>query len=451
AARAAPAPSAPAPAATASAAPAPERKRATSAGGAKPAKPVTAVAKPKPKPKPKRATTTTAKAGEVRATPAPAPTPRKAAAPKPATAEARETAPAVGPQITQALELAAVLAASVRDEPAPAAAPAAVEASPTPDVLQALAAPAPVAAERAPAEPVASKPAAASARGGRPAGVPSTPRGSRRGVFGTRRKGQQPKRPPVVDAVAAGAVATALVGRGLSAPVAAALLAEVTDHLLPFTDGADLRAAARSALARRIPVPGPPPVGGRSVAFVGAAGSGKTRCAAGLAAAYAAASSLPVAALTLASPDRGAQLAALLAGHGVDVEPHATPDSAAKRIEALRGEALVVLDTPGVSPGDAAAIAELAALLGSLALDETHLVVPATLSAVAAQELVERLAPLRPDGVAMTHADATGHVGAVVELACATRLPLAYVNDGLALPGALRPADPTLIAERMLP
>jgi flagellar biosynthesis GTPase FlhF len=407
-------------------------KRAPAPRGAKPAKRAATGPKPKPKPAPKA----TSKANDAVTTAVAAPAPAPKAAREPATGTAEETAPSV-----------ATAPKPAAPEPA-AAKPAAPEPA-APEAAAAKAA-APKAAAPKPATPKPATPKPA-ARRARPAAAPSTPRGARRGVFGTRRKGRQPQRPPVVDPVASGAVATALVGRGLSAPVAAALLADVTEHVLPFTDGADLRAAARTALARRILVSAPPPVGGRSVAFVGSAGSGKTRCAAGLAAAYAAASALPVVCLTLASLDRGAELATLLEAHGVEVEPHATSESAAKRIEALRGEALVVLDTPGVSPGDAGAIAELAALLSSLALDETQLVIPATLSAVAVQELVERLAPLRPNGVAMTHADATGHVGAVVELACATRLPLAYVNEGLALPGALRPADPILIAERMLP
>jgi flagellar biosynthesis GTPase FlhF len=92
----------------------------------------------------------------------------------------------------------------------------------------------------------------------------------------------------------------------------------------------------------------------------------------------------------------------------------------------------------------------LATRLGSLQLGETQLVLPATLGAGAAAELHERLAPLAPTGIALTHTDATDHLGAVVELACTAALPLAFVLDGLALPGALAPADPDRIAERLL-
>ncbi len=109
-----------------------------------------------------------------------------------------------------------------------------------------------------------------------------------------------------------------------------------------------------------------------------------------------------------------------------------------------------MLDTPAVAGNDPASVAQLAAELQQLQLDEIQLTVPATLSAAVAQELVERLAPLQPTGIAMTHGDATDHIGAVVELSCATRLPLAYVNDGLELPGSFAPADPSRIAERLL-
>jgi flagellar biosynthesis GTPase FlhF len=204
------------------------------------------------------------------------------------------------------------------------------------------------------------------------------------------------------------------------------------------------------ALTRRIPVPAPSRASGRAVAFVGAGGGGKTRCSAGLAAAYAEGSTIPVACLTFAPLDGGAELTALLRPHGVKVEVVASAPELSRRVAELRGSALVVVDTPAVSPGDAAGVEALAAALAPLELDEIELTVPATLSAPVAQELVERLAPLRPTGIAMTHGDATDHIGAVVELSCFTRLPLAYVNSGLELPGAFAPADPAQLAERLL-
>lgn len=354
--------------------------------------------------------------------------PKPAAAAKPAPAPIVEDDPeptdgGVGPQTTQALELAAAIAATVV-EPAPAADTSA----------------------RPPAAPAGTGAAPAAALPVRPA-IPAP----RRSLFARRaRRGPTtPRR--LVGGPEAAVVTEALATRGLAPAATEELLLDATAHVLPFTQGSDVRSAVRVALARRIPVPAPPRIGGRVVAFVGAGGGGKTRCSAGLAAAYAQGSTIPVACLTLAPADGGAELTGLLKPHGVRVEAVTTPEQAAKRLAELRADAVVVLDTPAVSPSDEQSIAALAALLAPLQLDEIQLVVPATLSATVAQELVERLAPLQPTGMAMTHADATEHIGAVVELACATRLPLTYVNSGLELPGALTPADPVALAERLLP
>lgn len=381
------------------------------------------------------------------AAPASRPAPKasaKAAEPAPA-AKPQPAASGVGPRTTQALELAAAIAAAnVAARAAAAARPVAAALAAEPSAPSATAgspvgSPSPAAASTAP--PIAAAPAAPRA---------AAPRvtAPRRSLFGRRSGATTPRR--LVDAPAAAQVTGSLAAHGLAPAAAEELLVDATAHVLPFTPGADVRTAVRSALARRIPLPAPPRLGGRVVAFVGAGGGGKTRCTAGLAAAYAQGSSVPVACLTLAPADGGAELTALLKPHGVKVEAVATPEAAAKRLAALRAEALVVLDTPAVSPGDPEAVAQMAAELAPLQLDEIQLVVPATLSATVAEELVERLAPLQPTGIAMTHADATDHIGAVVDLACATRLPLAYVNSGLELPGALAPADPAQLAERLL-
>jgi flagellar biosynthesis GTPase FlhF len=224
-------------------------------------------------------------------------------------------------------------------------------------------------------------------------------------------------------------------------------VADALAHELPFAVAGDPRAAVRRALARRIPLALPRRGTGAAVAFVGAGGAGKTRCAAGLASAYARAGHVPVACIALAPEDGGAALRRLLEPAGVELDVVATAAAARARIERAPADALVVLDTPAASPGDAAGIAALAAQLAPLRLDEVQLVVPAGLAAAAAHELHERLAPLKPSGIALSHADATAHLGVVVELACTTRLPLAYVAERT----RFAPADPHALAERLLP
>lgn len=241
-------------------------------------------------------------------------------------------------------------------------------------------------------------------------------------------------------------LAGGLMSHGLSERFVTRLLADATAHELPFAT--DLHAAAARALARRIPLPPARRAGPMAIAFTGPAGAGKTHCVAALAAAYAR-SGTPILCIAFASKDGGAELTRLLAPAGVEV--HAVASAAGVRTQLSRApqDALVVLDTAAVSLTDPAAIAELAEALASFGLDETQLVLPATLDAEAAHDLHERLAPLRPTGIALTHADpeiVEQRVGPAVELACATRLPFAY----LATANAIAPADPVTIAERLV-
>jgi flagellar biosynthesis protein FlhF len=245
------------------------------------------------------------------------------------------------------------------------------------------------------------------------------------------------------------ALATSLAAHGFSDAFAQALVADAAMHLLPLAPDGGLLAAARDALARRIPIAPLPTAPGRTVAFAGAAGAGKTRAVAALAAAYAQAGT-PVRCLTLAPDDGGTELTRLLAPHGIEPQAVATPSAARTARDKAPDDALVVLDTPAVSPGDPNGIARLAARLAKLGLDETHLALPVTLSAAAAHEQLDKLAPLEPTAIALTHADATDHIGALVELAATTNTPLSFVADGQPLPRNLAPADAHRIAERLL-
>jgi flagellar biosynthesis GTPase FlhF len=239
-----------------------------------------------------------------------------------------------------------------------------------------------------------------------------------------------------------------LVERGLSPQLAASVVGEAVSHLAPFAAGArgGLKKQVRTTLARRIPVLTGFGGSGRTIALVGAAGAGKTRAVAGLAAAYAAGSDLPVVVLSLRPPDVGAELRELLDPHGVQVKPVEDGAAARAHIGARAGSAMVLLDTPAVSPRDAKAIASLAADLQAAGVTETHLVVPATVAAPVARDALEAFAPLDVRALLITHADETDHLGPLVDLAVTTGRPLSYVAGEDVLP-----ADPAALAARLLP
>jgi hypothetical protein len=206
-----------------------------------------------------------------------------------------------------------------------------------------------------------------------------------------------------------------LTQAGMSHAFAERLVQDAEAHELPFTHG-DERAAVRRALARRLPTSLPHRAGGLAVAF---AGPGSTACASALAAAYKRA--------------------------GRDARTVATLDQARARLERGNPDAVLALDLPPI-PSDRTELTALAERVARLELDEVLMVLPADLDLPSARGLHERLAEFAPTGIAVS-AEHHAPLGAALELACATRLPLAYVQQAT----TIVPADPTVLAERLLP
>ena len=253
-------------------------------------------------------------------------------------------------------------------------------------------------------------------------------------------------RPQIADAIE-----SALVEAGIGAERAREIVAETVSHVLPFGSPRRLRKLVRQALARRVPVAGPPAAGGRSLAFAGPGGSGKTLCTARLAAAYATGSDLPVVCIALRPADGGAELrvAARAARHRRDGRGVRRGGARARGRRAqprARGGR-----HPPVSPGDAAEVGRLGADLEALGLDEVHLTLPSTYSGAVAGELAERLCALRLTHVALTHLDETTRVGGLVDFVIDAGRPLSYVSQGRDVPGGLEPADAHDIASLVLP
>jgi flagellar biosynthesis GTPase FlhF len=235
-----------------------------------------------------------------------------------------------------------------------------------------------------------------------------------------------------------------LTARGMDPDLVTEIVAEAVEHMLPFSSEGSLRPLVAGQLARCLPpMPRRRVRGGRSlvIGFVGAGGSGKTRCSARLALAYARRGDRPVALLTLRPKDRGAELMADVSHAGIPV--HAAEDAHAARrfLDHVGDRALVVVDTPGVSPRAEAELRQLAAELRQLQLDECHLTLPATLSPQAAAELVRGTRSLGVDALAITHVDETEHLGAAIGAAIDAQLPVSYVGRGASADrGGLRPA-----------
>jgi len=255
-----------------------------------------------------------------------------------------------------------------------------------------------------------------------------------------------PERMPSAWPAAAPKLQGTLVARGVSGGLAHSVLDEAVTHLLPFSSNRRLKPLVAAALARRIPVQSLRGAGGRVIGFVGPGGAGKTRCVARLAHAYALKAGVPVHCLALRAEDDGAELQRLVRPFGVPV--HAIADAAEARIALakLPDDALVLVDTPGVSPRADADLRTLAAELRQLRLDECHLALPATMGADQGRELVGGTKALGVDALALTHADETEQLGTAVELAIETELPFSFISRGTIVSGGLRPAMPEELA-----
>ncbi len=256
----------------------------------------------------------------------------------------------------------------------------------------------------------------------------------------------RPSTPRAIDPVAATEIATELGTRGASQTWTSQLITTAGAHGSPLAGS--LRAAAEAEVARRI-VPAPAlPATGAAVAFIGAGGTGKTRCTAALASAYSRASTLGVTVVSLDNPDGARELKRLLSGDGVPVLS-LSGERAMRAIAAARQGGFVIVDTPTATPTNPVEVDALAARLASLELDATYVTLPATLGPQAARRALASFGRLRPSAVAITHADETDQLAVIVEIAIAHRIPLAYLHAGADHQSALTAVDASALAQQL--
>jgi flagellar biosynthesis GTPase FlhF len=236
----------------------------------------------------------------------------------------------------------------------------------------------------------------------------------------------------------------AMVATGLGTDQAADVVDSVVRNVAPFSTPGRLKTLVRNELSLRLPVAPAPGPGRRRLAVVGPTGTGKTAAVARIAAAHAAVGQ-EVACLTVEPADRGAALRALLEGSGVSVQVIGGEELAV----ALLGESadLVLVDTPGASAGAAGTVETLAATLATAGLDEIHLAVRAGTASPAAVEMLETLRPLGPNRILVSSAADTTYIGAAVDVAIRTTLPIHYVAETVV---DIAPADPRALASKVV-
>lgn len=133
--------------------------------------------------------------------------------------------------------------------------------------------------------------------------------------------------------------------------------------------------------------------------------------------------------------------------------PIATAVSVAEMHDALaqfESRDLIVIDTPGCGPRDAASIAHLARLLQAASCNEVHLVLAASLSEWSTRAAARTLAPLAPTRAILTKLDEAGGIGHVLAVAKTANLGIAYTCAGPNVPDNIEAASAARLARRML-
>jgi flagellar biosynthesis protein FlhF len=218
--------------------------------------------------------------------------------------------------------------------------------------------------------------------------------------------------------------------------------------------GGSLRFRVLQAIAARLKIA--PSLGrigqGRKVSlFVGPSGAGKSSLIAKLAMRSGVAARRPCQILSLDSERIGSveplRMVAGVLGVGFRVIEESSGLGSA--LDTLRGQDLVLIDSPGFARDEGEAINRLSAVVSVRPEIDVHLVLPATMKQRDLDRVIQLYLALHPQKVAFTRLDETDQIGAVIETAIRAGLPVSFVSGGPRVPEDLEPANATHLCRRM--
>jgi flagellar biosynthesis protein FlhF len=189
-----------------------------------------------------------------------------------------------------------------------------------------------------------------------------------------------------------------------------------------------------------------------TIALVGPTGVGKTTTVAKLAATFRLRYGRKVGLITcdtyrIAAVDQLRTYASIIA---VPLKVVLTPPEMAAACDALADCDVVLIDTAGRSPHDAARLDELAAFLAAAAPHQTHLVLSTTASEPALLAAADRFAVASPSHVILTKLDEAVNFGILVNVAQRVRATLSFVTTGQEVPDHIEPGHADRLARLVL-
>ncbi len=190
----------------------------------------------------------------------------------------------------------------------------------------------------------------------------------------------------------------------------------------------------------------------RITALVGPPGAGKTTTLVKLAVNYGLAARRPVMLLSMDTYRIAAaeQLRAYAGILGVGLQVLETVSALAQALEENSGKDLILIDTPGLGPGDFGDASQLARFISSRADIDTQLTVPASMKPADAARMVDAYAVFQPQRLIFTRMDETNSFGLILNEAARTGKPVSFLTNGQRIPEDLEEATSSLITGLIL-
>jgi flagellar biosynthesis protein FlhF len=189
----------------------------------------------------------------------------------------------------------------------------------------------------------------------------------------------------------------------------------------------------------------------RIVAFVGPSGAGKTTALVKLAIKYGVTRRVPLQILSTDTLRVGGseQLGAYARIMGAGFQAVPTMAALEQALEESRSKRIILIDTPGFGPGEIDEAEELKAFLEAHPEIDIHLVVPASLRQSAMTSVLARFAEFRPAKILFTRLDDADAIGAVLEPAIRSGLPISFLSNGQQIPDDVEEASKESLADKL--
>ena len=211
-------------------------------------------------------------------------------------------------------------------------------------------------------------------------------------------------------------------------------------------NGGRLKGGILRELAARIPAvafKAIQPEETRILAFIGPPGRGKTSSMVKVAVRYGIANRIPVKIFAAGAHGVGAaeQVARYAAILGVPFHSVESFESLHLALQGERWRGLVLVDTPGLSPGEGSEMEAAVRFFGRRADIETHLVLRAEARSTDMQYMVSRFAGFHPSRLLFTGMDEACGMGAAVDTLIRSGIGVSFLGTGTQIPEGLEAAD----------